>query len=135
VPLSWRAAGSPPRPVQAAGIKEGIGITVIHPAEQGDDVIAGNATIRSTKTLAGKQRQLHLLSRRLLHKGMFVFQISHLPVQVKQVLPIEGSCFQGQTPLITQGVKVVTNCLLLRVGQPGTGLALRMILQELSPYI
>jgi hypothetical protein len=46
--------------VQAAGVKERIGITVINPAEQGDDVIAGDATIGSTKTLAGKQRQLHL---------------------------------------------------------------------------
>jgi hypothetical protein len=60
LPLSWRAAGAPPRPIQTAGIKEGIGITVINLAEQGNDVITGNTTIRSTKTLAGKQRQLHL---------------------------------------------------------------------------
>jgi hypothetical protein len=60
VPLSWHAAGAPPRPIQTAGIKERIGITVINPAEQGNNVITGNATIGSTKTLAGKQRQLHL---------------------------------------------------------------------------
>jgi hypothetical protein len=42
--------------VQAAGIKEWIDITVIHPAEQGNDVITGDATIGSTQTLAGKQR-------------------------------------------------------------------------------
>jgi hypothetical protein len=46
--------------VQAAGIKEGIGITVIHPAQQGNDVITGDTTIGSKKTLAGKQRQVHL---------------------------------------------------------------------------
>jgi hypothetical protein len=45
--------------VQAAGTKERIGITVINPAEQGNNVITGNATIGSTKTLAGKQRQMH----------------------------------------------------------------------------
>jgi hypothetical protein len=81
VPLSWRAAGAPPRSVQAAGVKEWIGIAVIHPAEQGNNVITGDTTIRSTKTLAGKQRQLHLLGRRLLRKGMFVFQFRHLPVR------------------------------------------------------
>jgi hypothetical protein len=59
VPLSWPAAVLPPRLTQAAGVKEWIGITVIHPAEQGNDVITGNATIGSTKTLAGKQRLIH----------------------------------------------------------------------------
>jgi hypothetical protein len=43
--------------VQAAGIKERIGITVINPAQQGNEVITGDTTIGSTKTLAGKQRQ------------------------------------------------------------------------------
>jgi hypothetical protein len=66
---------------------------------------------------------------------MLMLELVQLPVQVKEVLPIERVSLQGLTPLVTQEAELGTDGLLLRIIQPGPGarLARSTVLQELTP--
>src|SRR3954470_1267127 len=57
----------------------------------------------------GRQRVIAASSHRPFQPGMLMLQLVHLPVQVKQVLPIERISLQGQAPLVLDGVEMVTD--------------------------
>src|SRR5690348_17350745 len=61
-----------------------------------------------------------------------MLQLEHLVVQIKQKLLVDLFFFQFQAPLVAQGVVVVTNRLLFRDSQPGTGPARGMVVRQES---